>query len=330
MIQSVIITDEAYKQMFQYVIEFANPNRPYRQWREVIGWLIGSVDGEVATVNKAVPMSSGSSIFVEMVDYTIIPKIAEEAEKMNSVIVGWFHSHPSFGFFLSGVDIRTQRYQQNLFENAIALVCDPTKVSTIEPGVHGYQVYMEHHRGSEYRELDISLDLDEPYPSVLEQILLDAGITRSYSDVIAHEELAALYALEGISPPHLAIAQATDLLPSELEALPRIEAHYDISSPLKYKKDGYIQVKISNIGDGIAYLVDMTIPPSYDFKMQSMYPRRIVDQLNYESSIIETFKIKPTRDSDIVLLPSITIHYRTVKQRKYQVIVPSTQVDVSR
>ncbi|MBK5113418.1 MAG: hypothetical protein KGD59_05705 [Candidatus Heimdallarchaeota archaeon] len=328
MIQSVIITKEAYNEMFNYVVEYANPNRPYRQWREVIGWLIGTIEGETVTVLNAIPMTSGSSIFVEMSDYTIIPKIAKEADKIDAVIVGWFHSHPSFGFFLSSVDIRTQRNQQSLFENAIALVCDPTKVSTIEPGIHGYQVFMDHSRGREYRELDISMETDSHYPAALKEILLKAGIERSYSDVIAHEDLAALYALEGISPPHLAIADVDDLLASERNALPNIVAEYVITTPLQYKKDNYVQVKISNVGDGIAYLVDLALPPSYEFKILSMYPRRIVDQLNYESAILETFKIKPMKE-DYIILPSIHISYRTLDQRKYQVIISAKRVAVN-
>jgi proteasome lid subunit RPN8/RPN11 len=328
MIQSVIITKEAYNEMFKYVVEYANPNRPYRQWREVIGWLIGTIEGETVTVLNAIPMTSGSSIFVEMSDYTIIPKIAEEADKIDAVIVGWFHSHPSFGFFLSSVDIRTQRNQQSLFENAIALVCDPTKVSTIEPGIHGYQVFMDHSRGREYCELDISMETDLHYPAALKEILLKAGIERSYSDVIAHEDLAALYALEGISPPHLAIADVDDLLASERNALPNIVAEYVITTPLQYKKDNYVQVKISNVGDGIAYLVDLALPPSYEFKILSMYHKRIVDQLNYESAILETFKIKPMKE-DYIILPSIHISYRTFDQRKYQVIISAKRVAVN-
>jgi len=327
MIQSVIITKEAYDEMFKYVVDYANPNRPYRQWREVIGWLIGTIEGETVTVLRAIPMTSGSSIFVEMSDYTIIPKIAEEADKIDAVIVGWFHSHPSFGFFLSSVDIRTQRNQQSLFENAIALVCDPTKVSTIEPGIHGYQVFMDYSRGREYRELDISIEMESTYPAALKQILLDAGIERSYSDIIAYEDLADLYALEGISPPHLAVAEVGELLASEKNAIPHIEAEYIISKPLQYKKENYIQVKVSNIGDGIAYLVDLALPPTFEFNMLSMYPRRIVDQLNYDSAILETFKIKPLKE-EYIILPSIHISYRTLDQRKYQVIVSAKRVTV--
>ncbi len=327
MIQSVIITQEAYNGMFRYVIEFANPNRPYRFWREVIGWLVGTVDEETITVIKAIPMTSGSSIFVEISDYTIIPKIAEEAEKLNTVIVGWFHSHPSFGFFLSSVDIRTQRYQQSLFDDAIALVCDPTKISTIEPGIHGYQVYMEHTRGREYRELDISVDMKELYPEKLSGLLAEVGILTSYSDVIAYEDLAELYALEGISPPHLAMTKIGELLASEKNALPNLKAEYVILQPLQRKKEGYIQIKISNSGEGIAFVVDVALPPTYDYKLISMYPRRIIDQLNYESTVIETFKIKPTKEGEI-FLPSLSIYYRTIDQSKYQVHVQGKTVKV--
>ncbi|NHJ87133.1 MAG: hypothetical protein FK734_16840 [Asgard group archaeon] len=327
MIQSVKITEQAYKDMFRYVIDFANPNRPYRQWREVIGWLIGQITEDTITVLKAIPMSSGNSIFVEMDDYTIIPKIAEEAEKINAVIVGWFHSHPSFGFFLSGVDIRTQRYQQSLFENAIALVCDPTKINSYEPGVHGYQVHMDQMHAREYRELDISVDIGDPYPDVLTEILMEKGIDRSYSDVIAYEELAALYALEGISPPAFAADKIGDLLPVERSAVPELVADYIISSPFRHKKESFVQIKISNIGEGIAYVVDFTYPRSFDYKIISMYPRRIIDQLNYDSTIIEHFKIKPLIDKEI-LLPSVTIYYRTINQKRYQITIPSRSYKV--
>ncbi|HUU79589.1 MAG TPA: Mov34/MPN/PAD-1 family protein [candidate division Zixibacteria bacterium] len=325
MIQSVIVTEEAYKQMFHYVIEFANPDRPYRQWREVIGWLVGKVDGETITVIKAIPMTSGSSIFVEMSDYTIIPKIAEEAEKANAVIVGWFHSHPSFGFFLSGVDIRTQRYQQSLFENAIALVCDPTKITTIEPGMHGYQVYMDERQGREYRELDLAIETQELYPDMLKEMLLKYGITHSYSEIVAYEDLMDLYALEGITPPNFAALRSKQLLPSEQNAQPILEGEYILSNIIKYKTDFYLQVRISNIGEGVAWNVDLIFDPGPDFKLSSMYPHRIIDQLNYDSSIIETFKLKPTRTGEL-FLPRTIINYKTANDKKYYIVVPPVKI----
>ena len=325
MIQSVIISEEAYKQMFQYVIEFAHPDRPYRQWREVIGWLVGSVDEETITVLQAIPMTSGNSIFVEMTDYTIIPQIVEEAEKIDAIIVGWFHSHPSFGFFLSSVDIRTQRNQQSLFDNAIALVCDPTKISSAEPGIHGYQVFMEPHRFREYRELDIVVEVKKNYPDLLSELLLEAGITRSYSEVIAYEELADLYALEGISPPHLIKAQPGDLLDIERDSLPEIEAEYIINESLQSKKEYYLQVKIANHGEGIAWYVDLVFNTTPDLKLLSMYPHRIIEQLNYDSTVIETFKVKPTKSGEIEL-PRTIINYMTTNKVKHKVVIPAKKV----
>ena len=327
MIQSVIISEEAYKQMFQYVIEFAHPDRPYRQWREVIGWLVGSVDEETITVHQAIPMTSGNSIFVEMTDYSIIPQIVEEAEKINAVIVGWFHSHPSFGFFLSSVDIRTQRNQQSLFDNAIALVCDPTKISTVEPGIHGYQVFMESHRFREYRELDITVEVQESYPDLLTEMLLEAGITRSYEEVIAYEDLADLYTLEGISPPDYIKARPGDLLEIERDSLPEIEAEYIINKALQTKKEFYLQVKITNCGEGIAWNVSLSFNPTLDLKLLSMYPHRIIEQLNYDSTVIETFKVKPLKSGEIIL-PSIFVDFMTTNKVKHKVKIPAKKIEI--
>ena len=51
-------------------------------------------------------------------------------EKMKQVgreqnVVGWYHSHPGFGPWLSGTDIETQKQQENLNPRAVAVVVDP-------------------------------------------------------------------------------------------------------------------------------------------------------------------------------------------------------------
>jgi len=43
----------------------------------------------------------------------------------NEPVVGWYHSHPGFGCWLSGVDINTQASFENLAKRAVAVVVDP-------------------------------------------------------------------------------------------------------------------------------------------------------------------------------------------------------------
>lgn len=44
------------------------------------------------------------------------------------MVVGWYHSHPGFGCWLSGVDINTQQSFEALSERAVAVVVDPIQV----------------------------------------------------------------------------------------------------------------------------------------------------------------------------------------------------------
>ncbi|MBD3191739.1 MAG: hypothetical protein GF308_13915 [Candidatus Heimdallarchaeota archaeon] len=327
MIQDVTVSEEAYQQILKHVIEFANPKRPYRLWKEVIGWLIGLVDGRRVVVKRAIPMTSGSSIFVGMNDYSVIPKIAEEAAQNNAMIVGWYHSHPSFGFFLSSIDIRTQRNQQSLFEEAIAIVCDPTKITDLECGMHAYQTYMDPRQARDYRELELRVSTNINYTAILRQLLLEIGVERSYSEVISPTALKELYAMEGISLPPVSAVKSELLLPIEKRKEPVIEGNYKVTSPLMAKKEAFIELQISNVGQGIAWQIDMKFNPEPHFKLKSRYPRRIIEQLTYDTSVIETFKIIPKKSGEL-LLPAIDIQYLNQQQKKCWEQVPSMKINV--
>lgn len=41
------------------------------------------------------------------------------------MVVGWYHSHPGFGCWLSGVDMNTQQSFEALSDRAVAVVVDP-------------------------------------------------------------------------------------------------------------------------------------------------------------------------------------------------------------
>ena len=61
------------------------------------------------------------------------------------MVVGWYHSHPGFGCWLSGVDINTQQSFEALSERAVAVVVDPIQSVKGEVKDHGMQTSSTHH-----------------------------------------------------------------------------------------------------------------------------------------------------------------------------------------
>lgn len=41
------------------------------------------------------------------------------------VVVGWYHSHPGFGCWLSSVDVNTQQSFESIKDRAVSVVIDP-------------------------------------------------------------------------------------------------------------------------------------------------------------------------------------------------------------
>ena len=46
--------------------------------------------------------------------------------------IGWYHSHPGYGCWLSGIDVSTQMLNQNFQDPFVAIVIDP--IRTISAG----------------------------------------------------------------------------------------------------------------------------------------------------------------------------------------------------
>lgn len=47
-------------------------------------------------------------------------------------VLGWYHSHPGYGCWLSGIDVTTQLMNQKYQEPFVAIVIDP--IRTISSG----------------------------------------------------------------------------------------------------------------------------------------------------------------------------------------------------
>jgi proteasome lid subunit RPN8/RPN11 len=43
-------------------------------------------------------------------------------KEIDGLIIGWYHSHPGYGIFMSDTDIQTQSRFQQFSDNVVALV----------------------------------------------------------------------------------------------------------------------------------------------------------------------------------------------------------------
>lgn len=63
---------------------------------------------------------------------SLIPAYTEWLNKVNAHnIIGWYHSHPSYGCWLSGIDVNTQERYQNNSDPFLAIVCDPVRSANL-------------------------------------------------------------------------------------------------------------------------------------------------------------------------------------------------------
>jgi len=96
---------------------------------EVMGLMLGEFVDEytVQVVDVFAMPQSGTGVSVEAVDPVFQTKMLDQLKQTNrpQAVVGWYHSHPGFGCWLSGVDINTQQSFEALNKRAVAVVVDP-------------------------------------------------------------------------------------------------------------------------------------------------------------------------------------------------------------
>ncbi|KAL5612320.1 hypothetical protein BROUX41_000145 [Berkeleyomyces rouxiae] len=96
---------------------------------EVMGLMLGEFvdDFTVRVVDVFAMPQSGTGVSVEAVDPVFQMKMMEMLKQTGrpETVVGWYHSHPGFGCWLSSVDIQTQQSFEQLTPRAVAVVIDP-------------------------------------------------------------------------------------------------------------------------------------------------------------------------------------------------------------
>lgn len=96
---------------------------------EVMGLMLGQFVDEytVNCVDVFAMPQSGTGVSVEAVDPAFQTKMLEMLKQTGrpEMVVGWYHSHPGFGCWMSSVDINTQQSFEQLNQRAVAVVIDP-------------------------------------------------------------------------------------------------------------------------------------------------------------------------------------------------------------
>lgn len=98
---------------------------------EVMGLMLGEFvdDYTIRVVDVFAMPQTGSSTSVEAVDHVFQTDMLEmlKATGRHQMVVGWYHSHPGWGAWLSSVDMNTQQSFEQLNERAVAVVVDPVQ-----------------------------------------------------------------------------------------------------------------------------------------------------------------------------------------------------------
>lgn len=141
----ISITIKAILKIASHSLKYAHSKIPRDQWVEVIGLLAGKYDNakEILHLEDAYPMGHGTAVYAEIKDYKNYVRAFKDIKKKNLFICGWYHSHPSYGCFMSREDLGTQARYQKLWNKAVALVIDP---SLINGKLVGFEIYRANFR----------------------------------------------------------------------------------------------------------------------------------------------------------------------------------------
>ena len=138
--KEVYISVKPILKIASHALKYANSKIPREKWVEVIGLLAGKIDkkNDVLHIEDVYPMGHGTAVYAEIKDYKNYAKAFQDIKKQKLFICGWYHSHPSYGCFLSAEDMGTQARYQKLWDKSVALVIDPYQ---IDGKSTGFEIY---------------------------------------------------------------------------------------------------------------------------------------------------------------------------------------------
>ncbi|CAJ0834313.1 7029_t:CDS:10 [Entrophospora sp. SA101] len=134
---------------------------------EVMGLMQGKISGDTIIIMDAFALpvegtetrvNAQAEAYEYMVQYLMTIKQVGRAEN----IVGWYHSHPGYGCWLSGIDVNTQMTNQQYQDPFVAVVIDPNRtISAGKVEIGAFRTYPQGYKApddgpSEYQTIPLS------------------------------------------------------------------------------------------------------------------------------------------------------------------------------
>jgi len=134
---------------------------------EIMGLMQGKIEGDTFVVMDAFALpvlgtetrvNAGSEGDEYSVQYQSISKEVGRPEN----VVGWYHSHPGYGCWLSGIDVATQLTNQMYLDPFLAIVIDPNRtISAGKVEIGAFRAYPENYtppnaQESEYQSIPLN------------------------------------------------------------------------------------------------------------------------------------------------------------------------------
>lgn len=242
----VIVKPLAYYKMLVHILRFGSKTRDHRQFKEVIGMLVGHLEGEDkikdVIIEDVVPISHGGSIEVKFTEEQlgafgeIDLQIFKEHGSKNWFTVGWYHSHPGLNIFFSSTDVYNQLFWQDRNPSGVGLVFDHTYLE--REGDLGFRAF---------RLDDPSKGLNSDYHEVKSKVDLpsDGSFYSNVIDLINNIQLNL--------PPLYELNETTDLFS---------DVFIPDKKDLEFQKpELHLQELISSLKTGLNSFLDLSMIP---------------------------------------------------------------------
>ncbi|ORX35910.1 JAB1/Mov34/MPN/PAD-1 ubiquitin protease-domain-containing protein [Kockovaella imperatae] len=121
---------------------------------EIMGVMYGKVkDGEFWIMDAAALPVQGTETRVnaglEASEYMVRYQMGSQEIEKNELLRGWYHSHPGYGCWLSGIDVSTQKTNQEHTDPYLAVVIDPNRtVSAGKVEIGAFRTYPDNYTPS--------------------------------------------------------------------------------------------------------------------------------------------------------------------------------------